>query len=118
DTSHLGYAERPGGQIEIGGRLCQPLKFACCERREQRNCPHVFNGQHVSVNAGNLLSIITAQSSLHELGSSIHGSFFELLPEIVGTPKLSSGKQPAAMPIRCGRVEVYQKVVVPPRLQN
>jgi hypothetical protein len=39
-------------------------------------------------------------SSLQELGSSTQGSFFELVPEIVGTPKLSSGKQPAAMPIR------------------
>ena len=38
--------------------------------------------------------------SLQELVSSTQGSFFELVPEIVGTPKLSSEKQPAAMPTK------------------
>jgi hypothetical protein len=57
-------------------------------------------------------------TSLHELGNPTQGSFFELVAEIVGTPKLSSGKQPAAIPIRCARTDEYQNNVVPQVLQK
>ena len=71
------------------------LRMRCCAEGEEGD-----QSAKPSHEAVDFSSHRHRSSSLQELGSSTQGSFFELVPEIVGTPKLSSGKQPAAMPIK------------------